>query len=328
MKILVLSHEFPPVGGGGGHVARDLCDGLSAQGHEIKVITADMRGGVERENPRLIMDSSLIRVPTLRRDPARASLLAMISFILSSLIKGFLLIRNWKPDLIHVHFAVPSGPIAWVLSRLTGIPYVLTIHLGDIPGGTPQKTDRWFRFVKPLTYPIWKNAERIIAVSNFSRQLALEHYQVPIEVIHNGVDLSLYQSGDVSVHHPPRIVFAGRFVPQKNPITVINTLAELKDLEWELVMMGNGELFDQVKDVVRLNDLEDRVKMPGWVTPAEVKRVFQSSDILFMPSLSEGLPVVGVQALASGLAFIVSEIGGFSDLVVNGENGFLVNLTI
>lgn len=327
MKILVITHEYPPVGGGGGHVAKDLCEGLSTLGHQIKIITADLLGGVSEESDLNEQKFGLIRVPSLRRDPARASMPAMISFIISSVIKGFLLIRKWKPDLIHVHFAVPSGPIAWILSKLTGIPYVITIHLGDIPGGTPNKTDRWFRFIQPLTYPVWRRAERIIAVSSFSRQLAIKHYRVPIDVIHNGVDLSLYQSGEITVNHPPKIVFAGRFVPQKNPLTVIRTLAELKDLEWELVMMGNGELFEQVKDEVLLNGLGERVKLPGWVTPAEVKREFLSSDILFMPSLSEGLPVVGVQALASGLALIVSDIGGFSDLVIPGENGFMCDPT-
>jgi glycosyltransferase involved in cell wall biosynthesis len=323
MKILVLTHEFPPVGGGGGHVAKDLCEGLSTLGHQIKIITADLMGGVSEESDLTEQKFSLIRIPSLRRDLARASMPAMISFIISSVIKGFFLIRKWKPDLIHVHFAVPSGPIAWILSRLTGVPYLITIHLGDIPGGTPKKTDQWFKFIQPLTYPVWRRAERIIAVSSFSRQLAIKHYQVPIDVIHNGVDLSLYQSGEITVNHPPKIVFAGRFVPQKNPLNIIRTLAELKDLEWELVMMGDGELFEQVKDEVLLNGLGERVKLPGWVTPEEVKREFQRSDILFMPSLSEGLPVVGVQALASGLAIIVSDIGGFSDLVIPGENGYL-----
>ena len=326
MKILVLTHEFPPVGGGGGYVARDLSEGLSALGHEITVITAGLLGGVIEETDPGASHFRLIRVPTIRRDPARANMPAMISFIISSVVKGFFLIQKWKPDLIHVHFAVPSGPIAWMLSKLTRVPYVITIHLGDIPGGTPEKTDRWFRLVKPFTVPIWKGAKQIVAVSSFSRQLALAHYPVPIEVIHNGVDLASFPVDRIEVNDPPRIVFAGRFVPQKNPLAVIRTLAELKDLKWNLMMMGDGELYKQVKDEVLQNGLGERVKLPGWVTPAEVKQEFLSSDILFMPSLSEGLPVVGVQALASGLAFVVSDIGGFADLVDQGVNGFRIPL--
>jgi len=268
----------------------------------------------------------IIRMPTLRRDPSRASMLAMVSYIINSAFRGFLLIKRWKPEVIHVHFAVPAGAAAWLLSKMTGIPYVLTVHLGDVPGGTPEKTDRWFRFVKPFTYPIWNDANQVIAVSQFTRGLAQKHYQVPIKVIHNGVDTSLFDSGKIIVHQPPKIVFAGRFVPQKNPILVIQTLAELDDYAWELVMLGDGELFQETKEEANKHGLENRVKFPGWVHPDDVKNEFQRSDILFLPSLSEGLPVVGVQALASGLAFVVSDIGGFLDIVDQGVNGYLCDI--
>ena len=64
--------------------------------------------------------------------------------------------------------------------------------------------------------------------------------------------------------------------------------------------------------------------LTGWLTPAEVMKWFDQSDILFMPSLSEGLPVVGVQALAKGLAILASHVGGFVDLVDENRNGYLV----
>lgn len=326
MKILVLTHEFPPVGGGGGHVSKDLSEGLAALGHDIKVLTTDLIGGIDRKVDHSDRGYELIRIASLRKDPARASLLAMISFIISSVVKGIFLIRKWKPDLIHVHFAVPAGPIAWILSKISGIPYVLTTHLGDVPGGTPEKTECWFRFVKPFTYPIWKDAKTVIAVSEFTRQLALDHYPVSIKVIHNGVDTAYFYPGIVEIHHPPRIVFAGRFVPQKNPLQVIRVLEELADLEWELVMIGDGELMAETRDEIQKRGLEERVRLLGWVSPEDVRLEMRRSDLLFMPSLSEGLPVVGVQALAAGLAFVVSDIGGFRDLVKHKKNGYLCEL--
>lgn len=323
MRILVLSHEYPPVGGGGGQVAKDLSEGFAALGHVVKVLTADLLGGVDREDPGRDSPLEVIRVKTLRKDPARASMLAMVSFLTAVVFRGLAVIRRWKPDVIHVHFAVPAGPAAWLLSKITGVPYLLTVHLGDVPGGTPEKTDRWFRVVKPLTYPIWGDAGRVIAVSEYTRQLAQKSYPVPVEVIHNGIDLELYPVEEVVVHQPPRIVFAGRFVPQKNPLLVIRTMAELADLDWKLTMLGDGALYEQVKQEVHDLGLEDRVRLPGWVDPEEVRKEFLRSDILFMPSRSEGLPVVGLQALAAGLAFVVSDIGGFVDLVSEGKNGYL-----
>jgi len=200
------------------------------------------------------------------------------------------------------------------------------VHLGDIPGGTPDKTDKWFRFIQPLTFPIWNHAKQVIAVSQFSRSLAQKHYQVPIEVIHNGVDIRKFKPENNIVHDPLKIIFAGRFVPQKNPILVIQILAELTEYSWELIMLGDGPLYKETTGEINKYGLEDRIKTPGWVKPEEVKKEFQNSDILFLPSKSEGLPVVGVQALASGLAFLVSDIGGFGDIVEQEKNGFRIPL--
>ena len=91
-------------------------------------------------------------------------------------------------------------------------------------------------------------------------------------------------------------------------------------------MLGDGPLYKETVGKIRKYGLEDRIKIPGWVKPEEVKKEFQKSDILFLPSKSEGLPVVGVQALASGLAFLVSDIGGFGDIVEQGKNGFRISL--
>lgn len=323
MRILVISHEFPPVGGGGGHIARDLCQTMAKRGHEIKVLTADLIGGISEKKA---ANFEVIRVPTWRKDPSRASLLAMITFVISAQLRGSYLVRKWRPDLIHVHFAVPSGPIAWFLSKVFQVPYVLTSHLGDIPGGTPEKTDKWFRFFYPFTHPIWNEAASVFAVSQFTKSLALKNYDVPVEVIHNGVDLSAYEQRESQVHDPPKIVFAGRFVPQKNPLGIIRVMASLQDLEWEFVMLGDGPLFQEAKQLIRTSGLEDRFHTPGWVSPEEVRDTFCRSDVLFMPSYTEGLPIVGVQALAAGLAFVVSDIGGFIDLVQNDVNGFRIAL--
>ena len=112
---------------------------------------------------------------------------------------------------------------------------------------------------------------------------------------------------------------------QKNPIQIVRTLAELTELPWQCVMLGDGPLMPNVEQEIIEKGLQERFTLPGWVTPEEVLAWFDKSDILFMPSLSEGLPVVGVQALAKGLAFVVSKIGGFVDLVDEGQNGFLID---
>jgi len=321
MRILVLNHEFPPIGGGGGRAAEDICRGLTKWGHEIKVLTAHIKG-LPREEER--DGYTIVRLSSLRTQPYKASFLSMAAYVLAGLWTGRRLILSFKPQVIHAHFAVPAGALAWALSRFTGIPYVLTVHLGDVPGGVPEKTGGWFRWIYPFTRSIWRNANRIVAVSEFTRQLALKNYNVKIQVIPNGVDLSTMQPDLIHLNQPPRIVFAGRFMAQKNPLQLVQTLDGLKQLQWQCVMIGDGPLMQDVKRAVAELDLEDRFQFTGWIDPQEVLNWFDSSDILFMPSRSEGLPMVGVQALAKGLAIVASHVGGFVDLVDNNKNGYLI----
>ncbi|HLO16982.1 MAG TPA: glycosyltransferase family 4 protein, partial [Anaerolineales bacterium] len=306
MRILVLVHEFPPVGGGGGRVAEDICSKLVKRGHEVKVLTTHIKGlPYEEERNGL----QIIRFGSLRLQPYRASFLSMAIYVLAGLWVGSRLIGNFKPEVIHAHFAVPAGALAWLLSRMTRIPYVLTVHLGDVPGGVPEKTDEWFRWVYPFTPNIWRNASEIVAVSEFTKQLALKKYKEKIQVVPNGVDLSALMPKRISLHDPPRIIFAGRFMTQKNPLQLVRTLNELRELKWQCVMIGDGPLMQDIQCAIAEFNLEDRFQLTGWIDPQDVLTWFDKSDILFMPSQSEGMPVVGVQALAKGLAIVAGRVG-------------------
>src|SRR5690606_13962191 len=206
------------IGGGGGRAAYDICCELAARGHDVTVLTAHMDG--------LPLDEKqdgfrLVRIPSKRTEAFTASFETMLSFDLAGLWAGLALVRRFHPDIIHTHFAVPAGALAYALSLLTGLPYILTAHLGDVPGGVPEKTARWFRWLKPFTKPIWKRAKQVVAVSEFTRQLALAHYPVDIRVIPNGADFTHLVTERIEVNRIPRIVFAGRFVSQKNPLAIV-----------------------------------------------------------------------------------------------------------
>ena len=323
MRILTIIHEFPPIGGGGGRAAYDICSELAARGHDVTVLTAHMNG-----LPRNEMQDGfrLVRIPSKRTEAFSASFQTMLAFDLAGLWAGLSLIWRSRPDIIHTHFAVPAGALAFALSVLTGVPYILTAHLGDVPGGVPEKTAHWFSWLQPFTTPIWKRAKQVVAVSEFTRQLALAHYPVNIRVIPNGADFTHVTTENFEVNQPPHIVFAGRFVSQKNPLAIIRVLSTLKDLNWTCSMLGDGPMFEEVKAEIEKHGMTGRFHLTGWVTPADVLSEFSRSDILFMPSLSEGLPVVGVDALMKGLAIVASRIGGFLDLVDPDRNGYLIDL--
>lgn len=320
MRILVLNYEFPPVGGGGGRVAEDICIGLARNGHSVRVQTAHFKGlpKVERKN-----GYTIYRSWSLRRHAHTCSVWEMAAYLLTNLIPSLKHAFVWKPDVIHVHFAVPTGVLGWVVSRVTGIPYVLSTQLGDVPGGVPDQTDHLFRVVKPLTNPIWKDAAAVTVPSEHIRRLALSSYGRTIETVPNGMDLGSVTQSPPEPNNPKRLVFAGRFNPQKNLLFLVKILKRISDLPWEMEMLGDGPLRSEIVEAVKEAGLEKRVHFRGWVEPETVESVMSSSDILFLPSLSEGLPVVGVRALASGLAIVGSDVGGIDDCVENSVNGFL-----
>ncbi len=325
MKLLVLNYEYPPVGGGGGRACADLCRELARRGHEVRIITSRAKGLDARQK----IDGYLVqRVRTGRRSYEIATFSSMAAYLAAGFFPALAQILRWKPDLVHVHFAVPTGVMAPMLSRLTGTPYVLTAHLGDVPGGVRQKTDRWFRWVYRFTPPIWQRAARVVAVSGYTRQLALKHYPVAIDVIPNGVALPDPSTREtpLTAQPIPRLIFAGRFQPQKNLPFLIDTLGRLKELPWRLTMVGDGPEREQIQARVQANQIQERVDFPGWISSEEVWQRLGESDILAMPSLSEGLPVVGVHALAQGVAIIANRAGGLVDLVEDGVNGRLCEI--
>ncbi len=128
----------------------------------------------------------------------------------------------------------------------------------------------------------------------------------------------------IKVSHPLHFVFAGRLTVQKNPVFIIEMLNQLKNFKWQCTLIGDGELKPQILAAIQEYGLEERFHLPGWVSPEDVNSYFCKADVLLMPSLSEGMPVVGIQALANGLILLGSNIGGFSDLVEDGYNGYLL----
>lgn len=318
MRILVLNYEFPPIGGGGGSACASLCHALASKGHELWVLTSSAPRLAKSE----VRDGYRIRrVATGRRSSFKASFLSMAAFVVFGLLPGLRMIRSWKPKVLHAHFAVPTGALAYLLARLTGTPYVLTAHLGDVPGGVPEKTGGWFRWVYRWTHRIWRGAAAVVAVSDYTRQLALAHYDVPIQVIPNGVRLP--DPGDLkaSVGDPPQLIFAGRFQPQKNLKLLVQALSAIRDMNWRCVLVGDGPEAGVVDRLIRECGLQQRIERTGWIDPAAVDAKLLASDVLVMPSRSEGLPVIGVQALAFGLALVVSRVGGLAELVQDQVNG-------
>jgi len=319
MKILVLCYEYPPVGGGGGRVAAQVAAALAARGHQVIVHTSGMPHlprSEERDGVRIV------RTRCFRRREDTCSVPEMAAYVLAGFFPAWWLARREKPDVIHAHFAVPTGALAFAVSQLTGVPYVLTAHLGDVPGGVPEQTAHLFRLVDPVARIFWKTATRVTAVSAFVTGLARRAYGVEPVTIRNGIPLRA-MAHPPQAHARPRLVLVGRLSVQKNPLLAVRALALVRDLDWSLDVIGEGPLGAELRTEVATLGLADRVTFHGWLAGDAVGTLMDRSDILLMTSLHEGLPMVGVEALQHGLAVIGSAIGGLQDVVEEGKNGFL-----
>lgn len=322
MKILVLCYEYPPVGGGGGRVAASVAEGLAARGHEVKVVSAGLKHLPRRI---LVAGVEVLRPESFRKREDTCSVPEMALYLATAFLPAWRLCRRWKPDVIHAHFVVPTGALAFALRWISGIPYVLTAHLGDVPGGVPEQTDSLFRSLGPFIRPIWKHAAAITAVSGFVAGLARKNCGTPATVILNGVPM-LPHPADITIGTPPRIVLLGRLSVQKNPLLAIRSLALLHDIPWHLEIIGEGPLAEEMLQLIETLHLSDRVTFSGWLDATAVSQRLATSDILLMTSTSEGLPMAAIEAMRHGLAIVGSRIDGLTDVISEGRNGLFCDL--
>jgi len=321
LRILTLCYEYPPIGGGGGAVAKSVAERLAERGHEVRLITGGMRQLPRRET---INGIEIHRTLPSRRRADRCTVPEMAAYLALAIIPAFRQIASWYPHVMHAHFAVPTGALAFALSRFRDVPYVITAHLGDVPGGFAEQTAGLFRWMKPWTIPIWKHAAGISAVSEHVRDLATKAYDVPVQTILNGVPTTGMISAPPGVHDPPHIVFAGRFVSQKNLPILIDALSRLRSARWRATLIGDGPLMDELREQIDAAGFHERIALPGWQDRASVDQIMAGADLFIIPSSAEGLPMAAVQALQHGLAIVGSDIGGLHDVIVNEVNGFLV----
>ncbi len=264
----------------------------------------------------------LRRLPAGRRRPDRCTVPEMAAYVALHAWPAIAEARRFQPDVIHAHFAVPTGPVAWLASLAGRVPFVITAHLGDVPGGVPEQTDGLFRLLKPFTVPIWRGARASTAVASHVADLAEAAYGVRPRTILNGIAMGAPPMRAPS-SGPLRLIWCGRVQEQKNLPAGIAALAPLAGRDWTLEVVGDGPQRAEAMARAERAGLGQQVIFHSWMEAAEVEARMRMADALFLPSLSEGLSLVTVEALRAGLAFVASCIPGVTDVVADGVNGLL-----
>lgn len=127
---------------------------------------------------------------------------------------------------------------------------------------------------------------------------------------------------------PMRLLFVGRLVPVKGVDLLLRAVKSLSEtgLSVQLSIVGDGPSHRQLMQTVKTLGIERQVEFLGWVAPSQLfANVYPSASVLILPSLSEGVPKVLLEAMAVGLPVVASNVGGIPDLVKHGVTGLLVS---
>lgn len=289
--------------------AETMCEGLSnllkAQGQEVIVVslyrleTPITRRLAQTGIPVRFLDKKpgldLAAIPRLRR-----------------------LIRQEKPDVIHVHlFALKYVGIA-VLGL--PIPIVHTIHNVAAYDAEHDKAVNQFFYRTGKAVPV--------SLSREIQKTVVEFYDLPeavTPVIYNGIDLNRCEpKADYALSDPPRVIHVGRFWEQKNHTCMVQALKLLKDEGCPVILdcFGEGSLLEPTRALAQELGVEDSIRFRG-VTDRVFPQLNQA-DLFILPSKWEGMPMTIIEAMGTGLPVIASNVGGVSDMITPGRNGLLI----
>jgi len=321
MRLLIINSEYPPIGGGAGNASANLARCLAEIGHDVIVLTArfsDLPRVEKRDGV------TIHRIPALRRKQERSGALEQAAFILSASLWILGRARQIRPNATLAFFGMPSGAAAWLLKKFYRIPYVVSLRGGDVPGFRPYDFKTYHQLIGPFLRLIWHDASAVVANSRGLRDLALAFdSRIEIPIVPNGVDSSRYAVEDRE-WSPPRILSVGRVVHQKGLDLGLRALAQLKHLDWEWYIAGDGPQTGSLKSLARELGISERVAFLGWQSREELTKWYHQANLFLFPSRHEGMPNAVLEAMASGLPVVATRIAGNEELVVEGETGFLV----
>lgn len=227
-----------------------------------------------------------------------------------------------KPDFINGVYTLPKGLNAFLVSRIVGTKSIISVIGGKEEVYTKYRPKKlWWKVNR------WqlKNCDYIFTKGPKDKEFLIqEGYDASKIFPFNGsVDLNLFQfqldPKDIDV------LFIGYFYELKGPDRVIQTIYKLveKHPGIKSVFLGEGEMFQEMKQLVKELNLENNIEMAGYIS--QTRPYYNRAKTLMLPSRSEGLPNVMLEAMASGCVPVMSNVGNISEVIIHNFNGMLVD---
>jgi len=309
MKLLCLNYEYPPLGGGGAVVSRGLAEELVRAGHEVDLVTSGMKGLPRTESEGGV---EIHRVWCVRRHRHYTTTPEMITVVYPLFRKALELIRNNHYDLIHTHFIYPTGLVSYLLNKVTGLPYIITVHGSDVPGYNPDR----FQLAHSLSGWLWmaivRNSAGLVCPSNHIKRLVRLHSDHRATIIPNGITVKPVPG----VEKRNQILVVSRLFKRKGVQFLLRAIRDM-DTDWKLVIVGDGPYLSTLKRLA--TGVRPQVEFRGYVQGPALQEIYSSSKIFVFPSLSENFPVVLLEAMEAGCAVMASDIDSCREVI--GEAG-------
>ncbi|MGA9509889.1 MAG: glycosyltransferase family 4 protein [Candidatus Sulfotelmatobacter sp.] len=231
------------------------------------------------------------------------------------------LLQKREVDHIHVHHGYFGSWIAMVAARLLGISFSFTLHGSDL------LLHRAYLDTK------LKYCRSCLTISDYNRRYILDHFPAvdPKKVIVSrlGVDISpaanLSRGIAPSPQYSFRLLAVGRLHAVKGHAFLLRACSRLRDagLDFKCAIAGEGPERQRLESLIRTYRLQGHVTLLGHVAREEIAALYRNAEVVVLTSLSEGIPLVLMEAMASGRIVLAPAITGIPELVIPGKTGFL-----
>lgn len=336
MRILMVAPFWDPVIGGGERILKHSSLALRDRGHHVDILAlntdANQRARwkyeeLEWEGLRVVRWPALNIVP--RRDQPFGRLQLKVqgrvfphNYVTKYLYRpGFARLATGY-DIVQMHNDIEVG-FLWLL-RHVRTPKVLWCHTIDATYLFHYRYHRWTR-------EILRRSADLFLTGCFSSVPILREIGVPadrIGTVHYAVDENVFRP-DPAAKEPRTLLFVGGLQQHKGLLMLMRALPHMRTRARVVLLtitrdLAYGELFRQALEAERARGFHEFEHVPDMRDEQRLVRYYQAATVLVTPSLESIFELVNVEALACGTPVVASRVGGFPDLIRDGENGYLL----
>ena len=309
-----------PTYGGSGVVATELGLELAARGHDVHFVSYAMPVRMTAASGRIhFHEVEMLNYPLFDHPPYTLALASQMYNVAAS----------ESLDILHVHYAIPHSVSAYLARAMTKsrrLPFVTTLHGTDI---TLVGADRSYL---PITRFSIEESDAVTAISEYLRQVTLREFEIhrPVEVIPNFVNCEVFRPASGKCRREefaPRgekiLAHLSNFRPVKRIPDVVEIFALVRrELPAKLLMIGDGPDRTIAEWMVREKKISRDVIFLGKQN--QVQDLLNCADVLLLPSDLESFGLAALEGMACGVPAVCSRVGGVSEVLRDGVEGFLV----